>query len=585
MSKTLFWYIFRDLMRIFLMASLGLAGIMSFGGLLRPLTEHGLNAGQVSKILMFFTPAMTTYSFPVAALFAATMVYGRLSADNELTACRAGGISFLSLTTPALVLGLMVSLVSLLFLCFIVPVFTLKVEQVVYSNLAQLVQNKIERTHQIGLDKFNVYAQSARVLGPETDVATAATTQPAGAGRRTRKPQVTEQRVELTAPMIVSYMDVDLSNGHGDPAARMSVPSEFWMAKRAVAYIQQGHEEVQLTVVLENASKFERNTATSKPAVEYTVRSTQFGPVPMASPIKEDAKFMTIDRLKDMYENPETSRRLQDQLNQLIKEEQGAEYLKRVLAAMKETGSYSFENDDEVVTLTPGDLGGDLRKNETELVLQSKPRPEARQVKLAVKNRATGIQKSIDEAMEMRVRALARWEPSMPDEDVTIDIEIEGFDVVIQTEAETARHKKFTRPVLDVAMPADLKAMRKNTAKYYLKSGRLSPRSSGELKRQQYKLLSKLQSEIHSRASFAISCLVLVLTGCALGMTFRSSNFLSAFAVSFIPAILCIVLIVTGQQVCNHANNSMALGLGFIWSGNAIVLMLAIVLLGKLQRT
>src|SRR5258708_4315776 len=132
MSRTLFWYVFRDLLRIFFMASGALAGIMSFGGLLRPLTEHGLDASQVSKMLTYFTPAMTTYSFPVAALFAATMVYGRLSADNELTACRASGISFLSMTTPALVLGLAVALVSLLFLCFIVPVFTLKAEQVVY---------------------------------------------------------------------------------------------------------------------------------------------------------------------------------------------------------------------------------------------------------------------------------------------------------------------------------------------------------------------------------------------------------------------------------------------------------------------
>ena len=40
MSRTLFWYFFKDLLRIFLLASGALAGIMSFGGLLRPLTEH-----------------------------------------------------------------------------------------------------------------------------------------------------------------------------------------------------------------------------------------------------------------------------------------------------------------------------------------------------------------------------------------------------------------------------------------------------------------------------------------------------------------------------------------------------------------
>jgi lipopolysaccharide export LptBFGC system permease protein LptF len=93
MGRTLFWYVFKDLVKIFLMTSGALAGILSFGGLLRPLTQQGLDAGQVGKILTYFTPAMTTYSFPIAALFAATVVYGRLSADNELTACRAGGLS------------------------------------------------------------------------------------------------------------------------------------------------------------------------------------------------------------------------------------------------------------------------------------------------------------------------------------------------------------------------------------------------------------------------------------------------------------------------------------------------------------
>src|SRR5690606_5553408 len=86
MSRTLFWYVFRDLLKIFLLASAGLAGIMSFGGLLRPVTEHGLDSTQVVQILTYFLPAMTTYSLPIAALFATTMVYGRLSNDNEITA-------------------------------------------------------------------------------------------------------------------------------------------------------------------------------------------------------------------------------------------------------------------------------------------------------------------------------------------------------------------------------------------------------------------------------------------------------------------------------------------------------------------
>src|SRR3954451_4686007 len=141
MSRTLFWYIFRDLIRIFLLTSGALAGIMSFGGLLRPLTEHGLDAGQAAKMLSYFMPAMTTYSLPIAALFATTMVYGRLSADNEIVACRAAGISHLAMALPALVLGLTVATFSLLLLCFIVPAFMLRAEKVVFSNVAQIVAN------------------------------------------------------------------------------------------------------------------------------------------------------------------------------------------------------------------------------------------------------------------------------------------------------------------------------------------------------------------------------------------------------------------------------------------------------------
>src|ERR1700742_2938865 len=139
MSRTLFWYILKDLLRIFFMASGVLAGIMSFGGLLKPLTDHGLSVAQVIRMLGYFMPAMNTYALPIAALYATTMVYGRLAADNELVACRAAGISHLAMALPALVLGLSVAILSLLLLCFIVPAFMLKAEKVVYSNVAQII--------------------------------------------------------------------------------------------------------------------------------------------------------------------------------------------------------------------------------------------------------------------------------------------------------------------------------------------------------------------------------------------------------------------------------------------------------------
>ena len=159
MSKTLFWYIFGNLLRVFLLTTAGLAGIMSFAVLLRPLTENGLDFGQVNRLLVFSLPAVCALSLPVSALFATTMVYGRFSADNELTAMRASGISYFSarrfsVALPALVLGLVVATISLLMLCFIVPVYSLKVEEVIYSNIARVIANRIERHSHPAIPKY-----------------------------------------------------------------------------------------------------------------------------------------------------------------------------------------------------------------------------------------------------------------------------------------------------------------------------------------------------------------------------------------------------------------------------------------------
>jgi lipopolysaccharide export LptBFGC system permease protein LptF len=166
LGRTLFWYVFKDLVKIFFMASGALAGIMSFAALLRPLTQNGLDGSQVVLLLRYMMPAMSTYSLPVAALFATTVVYGRMSADNELTACRASGISFLMMSTPAMLLGLTVAFGSAFLLCFTVPTATQKIEQVIVSNLGNLIVHQIEQTHEThfgppSANSVTIFAQDA----------------------------------------------------------------------------------------------------------------------------------------------------------------------------------------------------------------------------------------------------------------------------------------------------------------------------------------------------------------------------------------------------------------------------------------
>jgi lipopolysaccharide export LptBFGC system permease protein LptF len=552
MSRTLFFYIFRDLMRIFLLTSGALAGIMSFGGLLRPLTEHGLDAAQAARMLSYFMPAMTTYSLPIAALFATTVVYGRLAADNELVACRAAGISFLSIGLPAIVLGLTVALVSLLFLCFIVPVFTLKVEKVIYSNLAEIIANQVDRTHQIKFGKdTTIFAQEAAVA--PTDA---------------KHPN--DQIVSLGGIMIMSYekMDSIIPN-----AAKLQIPREFFLAKQATVFIHRSStaDEFTLEATLDRGAMFPRRFTDKN--MQGGLEATQFGPIIIDSMIREQTKFMDIRRLHELNLDLRKSHRVQEQIRTITRALQQQKFLANVAAALaKPGGRFRFESggseDNELIA----PKGGSGMRGGRLIVAPGTIREVQKGAGAAAK---TGFHA---DAAEIELSAT-------PMSDERLVIEARFYDAVLQTpEGPTAR-PGFPRSFV-IPMPAELRDLETRPLDFYR-----SRDSQNQLNRELIRLGNGIQGEMHSRASFAVSCLILVVVGCCLGMMFKSGNFLTAFALSVVPALVCIALIVAGQHTCEnvpwkleHFQNPLKFGIALIWSGDAAVFALACVLWTKMQR-
>src|SRR5688572_5089635 len=310
MGPTLFRYIFKDLGRVFLLSMLVIAGIMSFAGLLRPLAERGLDGGQMLRMLAWLLPAMATYSLPVAAVFATTFVYGRLAADNEIVAMRAAGIptGLTGLTFPALVLGAGAFAVSFGLLSFVVPAANLQVERVVYSNLAQLSANEINRTKRLSFGSasghLTLTADSAVVIDPSELAAGSSVA-------------AETQIVQLVNVYVLRYENV------GSKTEPYDVPREIYSARRATAFIEPPpyyrdgdvfetglrEDRFLLTVVLEGGVKFPRSFegAAEAPLVA-AVRASQVGPLPMESPVGQNTKFLDLRELRQLYNNPELGR-------------------------------------------------------------------------------------------------------------------------------------------------------------------------------------------------------------------------------------------------------------------------------------
>jgi lipopolysaccharide export system permease protein len=101
--------IFGELVRVFTLALISLTGLFLLGGLVSEATQRGLSPGQVLMIIPMLVPNTLPYTVPATCLFAACVVYGRLSHDNEITAVKAAGVHLGRLVAPGVLLGLLMA--------------------------------------------------------------------------------------------------------------------------------------------------------------------------------------------------------------------------------------------------------------------------------------------------------------------------------------------------------------------------------------------------------------------------------------------------------------------------------------------
>jgi lipopolysaccharide export system permease protein len=102
-------YILWEVIAVFL-ATLATMTVFVFVALIgKEAVENGLGPGPVLRMLPYMLPQAMQFAVPGALLMAATSVYGRVSASNELVAIKALGITPMKLIWPVIVLATVVS--------------------------------------------------------------------------------------------------------------------------------------------------------------------------------------------------------------------------------------------------------------------------------------------------------------------------------------------------------------------------------------------------------------------------------------------------------------------------------------------
>jgi lipopolysaccharide export LptBFGC system permease protein LptF len=554
--KTLHWYIFRDLLRIFFLTASALTTLLAFGGMFKPFTKQGVDIRQLMVIMMNLMPAMLAYAIPIAALFAAVLVYWRISTDNELTACRAGGISFYSIVFPAFVLGVVVAAVDWGFVNYVVPKFLQATEQAVRRDAASLLVNQINRQEKFQLGNFVIYADAARE--------------------------------EPSNQPNVSHV---ILNGMAAAQLKNGKPQFLVIAKQAVATINN-HPETgssDFTCKLTDAAAFDPNNFQKATG---SIDSFPPGnrPIPVPSFLKDKPKFYNRTALQDLIDNPfpfpDVAKYLTD-----MEDRYTFETIQTRIYDLWKTNSPDGK---KPLVFTAVDAGSPI---------PSEYRLYAPAANLAPDHTVTFVSRPnvAPVRVEQYIKGVLQSSFTCDAVDFLIGedqfaggattAKLQLHDNVMRRDVirKIAPTPAGTIVVSGIQLPDDITDVTVPDPKHLLRESAASTspdlrKLADNAKDQITRLLNTISSEFNSRGSFSLSCLTLVLLGAALGIELRGRNPLAVFVVGFVPAVILVLLITAGQQLAEGASKHPVAGISLIWAGNVLLLGLVVGVYSVLLR-
>jgi lipopolysaccharide export system permease protein len=142
-------YIVAEVFRAFALALLTLTSIFVLVMVMAEAAKVGLSPRDILNLIPVTIPGTLPYSIPVSLLFAVTVVFGRVAADNEVVAVKTAGKSALTLLWPAFFLGAALSGALLYLSAGWIPRANQQVKLVIFKNMEEMFYKFLKKDREI----------------------------------------------------------------------------------------------------------------------------------------------------------------------------------------------------------------------------------------------------------------------------------------------------------------------------------------------------------------------------------------------------------------------------------------------------
>lgn len=533
MPWLLYRYILGEFLRVFLLSGGVLVTVIAFGAAIKPLAADQLiGPAQTAMYIALATIPMLQFALPFAAGFAATLVFHRLTNDNEIQAAAASGISYPRILVPMFSLGIVLVAIMVLLTQSIIPQFYAKMEQNISAAVISVFRASIEKGVPVQLGDMQIYADRIfEVSDPET-------------GAQTRLILIGVAAAEL------------------DSLGRVTTEVT---ARRAIVDIHSKgiHKYIQLEL---------QDTVLYDPKTGQLVEAPIVQPDPILIPniIHDRPESMTRTELLHLRDHPDQYNEVIGAKNELAKALREIKIWQQIRETLK--------TNEQII------LSGVLR---TIIV-------KAQRVKKGVFTNRNNEPITVQVTDQTGVVVLfSAREVSIATGDAS-SLAIPSFDLVLKdcdildvSTGEVVNHRavaEYGTLEIDILSEMNLQELppyRELIEKAQGATGVVAKHAlflNGRVD----DLLLQINSKMQRRYALSGTAILLLLLGSTLAMVLRRSLPLVIYTWAFAPSILDIIMISGGGHMVR--DGSVVSGTIVLWAGNAILVVMILGALRKLMR-